>query len=105
MNETKPILELLKMTDLLVIPESQPIIQETNEPEKPEIPSAPEIPVNNVVVEIEDDVEPAQTSNHVGDINLADYYAKLKNESSVVPAKRTATQFEDSEDEEEFEEV
>ncbi|KAL5037972.1 hypothetical protein RTP6_005335 [Batrachochytrium dendrobatidis] len=101
MNESRPIVELLKQTDNIIIPDSKPVlpepgavaqVKELNEPKIKEISgnSGPQI-----VVELEDNAEDTlgatETINNTEDgddesNDLAIYYsnlAKLTNESAV----------------------
>jgi transcription initiation factor IIE alpha subunit len=85
MNETKPIISLLKQTDSLVIPESDPRLPDlsTTTADGKEIVTVPEqvplVPTSNIFVEIEQQKEEEETKNGTvsADIDLQDYYASL----------------------------
>jgi transcription initiation factor TFIIE subunit alpha len=87
MNESKPIVELLKRTDSLVIPESDPRLPDLTAPGEsistqivtPNEKVIPSIPTSNVVVEIESDERKDQetVNGTVDSLELQDYYSSM----------------------------
>ena len=122
MDESKPIVELLKQTDNIIIPDSKPILPEPGAlAEKPvvdkdvQVKKASDEPTNQVVVEIQDG-ETKDVQETQGQKDLSDYYASLvasapasQDESDqetfeavpTIPLKREL-ESDDEDDEEEF---
>ncbi|KAI8909085.1 hypothetical protein EDD86DRAFT_206899, partial [Gorgonomyces haynaldii] len=103
-QDSKQIIDLLKLTDQIIIPSSKPVLPE---PGQPRIKNEREVqilqptePTNNVLVEFEQVKEEQQTND------LDDYYANLQSkqvELQDLGLKRPLEQ--DSEDDDDFEDV
>lgn len=78
MNQTRPILELLKQADSVTIPDSKPKLLMDNVAKEPQIPNAVLVPKDaEVVVELQEATKAAVDT----DSKLAEYYATLKDDN------------------------